>query len=72
MEENIGKNSWTLVLQEFSGYVIERTSNKVRNEQPGLHQITKLLYSKRNNQQNEKVTNRRKYCKQSIWPGVNI
>lgn len=48
LEDNIGEK-----LLEI-GYDPHSTNNKSKNTQVGLHQIKKLIHSKRNNQQNEK------------------
>ena len=48
--------------------------NKSKNQQVGLHQTPKLLYSKGSYQQNEKATYwiGENICKSHTWKGVNI
>ena len=53
--ENIGRKvTWHWPQQWLFGYETKGISNKPKNKQAGLHQMTKLLQSKRNGQQNKK------------------
>ena len=38
----------------MTGYETKGTSNKTKNKQVGLHQMIKLMQSKRNDQQNKR------------------
>ena len=59
LEENIGENLLDIGLGNiFLDVTAKNTRNKSRNQHVGLHHTKKLLYSKGNNQQNEKTTYR--------------
>ena len=53
----------------FFGSDTKSKSDKSKNKQVGQHQITKLLHSKVNRQQNEKATYgmEENICKSYIW-----
>lgn len=53
--ENIGRKvTWHWPQQWLVGYETKGISNKPKNKQVGLHQMKRLLQSKRNGQQNTK------------------
>ena len=58
----------------FFGYDTKSTGNKSKNKQVRLHQKKNFLYSKGNNQHNQKATYGmgENICKSYIWWGVSI
>ena len=56
LEENVGEKLLDIGLgNDFFGFDTKSTSNKGKNQQLGLYQTKKRLYSKGNRQPNEKA-----------------
>ena len=68
-----GKTLWHGFWQWFLGYSTQRTGNKSKSRQVGLHKTKRLLHSKGNHQQNKgPYTEWKNTFEPHIWSEVNM